>query len=181
MWTHEVGGQWCHGRAWVWQGICCCCCHDEQVTITLTLTLTHANFNSCSRHCFASGCWAILILHNVWKKIKLIILMDELDPGLLTQSLQNYPALVYARISCVCCVCCFFFICRCLLGCCTNPCQIPINIGRKPPIIPLPPFFIEHACSLFDKCFYNVDWRFLGCCSPFFQMAFVSFSPSLSV
>lgn len=41
----------------------------------------------------------------MWEKIffQLIILMGELDPGLLTQSIQKYLALVHA---CVCCVCC---------------------------------------------------------------------------
>lgn len=123
----------------------------------------------CSRHCCAVG--AVLFLHILHIFFKLIIHIGALDPGLLTQSIQKYPALVYACIGLVCCVCCFFMF----AGACwiatqfPEMCEIPISIWGKPPVVPPPlPLFILHVCSLFDKCFCNIDWRFLGCCNPFF-------------
>lgn len=98
MWTRDVGCRWCRGSSCAWPGVCCrrCCywcCPDESRSAPFKALLC----------LWMLSCVSILFLNNVGKRnfFQLIILMGELDPGLLTQSIQKYPALR----ACMCVLC----------------------------------------------------------------------------
>lgn len=138
----------------------------KRIILCLTISLQLLGKALWSRPCCASGCQATVFYSCVmWQKFfKLIILMGDLDPGLLSQSIQKYLALVCLHELCAVFWFFVFFACAGWVAAHSLKCakkKKQLILGESISIVASSrPLFILHCCFLLDKFFYKIDCQF---------------------